>query len=78
MILGYWDIDSSRRALDAWKTVFRNRDIGISDPLYRGPFNAYVTYKDSQNSISFGLKKGGLSGRAYPHTFSMGVPPPGM
>ncbi len=36
-ILGYQDIDSSRRALDGWITVFRNRDIGIPDPLYRGP-----------------------------------------
>ena len=36
-ILGYLDIDSSRMALDGWIRVFRNRDIGISDPLYRGP-----------------------------------------
>ncbi len=27
-------------------------------------------------SIFVNLKKGGLSGRAYPYTFSMGVPPP--
>ena len=33
-ILGYWDINSTRRALNGRITVFRNRDIGISDPLY--------------------------------------------
>ena len=35
--MGYWDIDSWRRALCWWIMVFRNRDIRISDLLYRGP-----------------------------------------
>ena len=32
--------------------------------------------KQMKLSIFANLKKGGLSGRAYPYTFSMGVPPP--
>ncbi len=36
----------------------------------------YVNSKMGAYPISSGLKKGGLYGRAYPHTFSMGVPPP--
>ncbi len=36
-ILGYWDINSSKRVLDGWITVFQNLDNGISDPLNRGP-----------------------------------------
>ncbi len=36
----------------------------------------YMSTQKGVYSISFGFKKGGLSGRAYPHTFSMGVPPP--
>ncbi len=38
-ILGYWDINYSKRALERWITVFQKRDIGISDPLYWGPNN---------------------------------------
>ncbi len=40
--LGYRDINLSIRALGGWIMVFRNWDIGISDPLYRGPDNGKV------------------------------------
>ncbi len=33
--VGYWDIGISNYQ-DEWIMVFCNRDIGISDPLYRG------------------------------------------
>ncbi len=40
-ILGYWDIDSSRRAFDGWMKAFRNPDIEISDHLYWGPVKRF-------------------------------------
>ncbi len=40
----YWDVDSSKRALDRRITVFRNRDIVISDPL-PGPYQGKQTRK---------------------------------
>ncbi len=36
----------------------------------------YILWKWGVISIFANLKKGGLSGRAYPYTFSMGGPPP--
>ncbi len=42
----------------------------------RGSF-LYFLWKWGVFSIFANLKKGGLSGRAYPYTVSMGVPPPG-
>ncbi len=53
-ILGYWDIDSSRGALDGWMT-FRNRDIGISDPLYQGPKNVRAEIENVTEFFMFSI-----------------------
>ena len=48
--------------------------------IYLYHFAKKGVYHKNQGSIlyHFGSKNGGLSGRAYPYSFTMGVPPPGF